>query len=471
MILKLCRENGFLFLPIAAFFGLSLCLDFDGFYGQDSYEHLRYSRALKLFFETGVPPETYGWPVLYALLGAVLSYIMNDMLALQFESFIAFIGVLIVLKKAIYLLYDLKDHKVVSLFLLLGASTSPYFFRAGIVGMTDMLSAFFVISAIYFMLKCALQINCLSFVLLFACGAASVITRYATFPIICPVLMYGIFLALRAHRERLLLFGFLTLLVVCLPHFILKGVNFEFLQHNGLLKWSLSHFMNNHFITQDGEMTYDFINGLYVFLPFVHPGYLSVGLLLLPFYKFTTPSVPQKILLLAAVLYLFFLAGLETQNMRFFIPVYPLLLLLLSSVFVRAYLCINQSQFRMLVVFGVLLVNTIYFTFNFKKFYELSQLEKTIAADLQTRDLSTPIYAFYVDVSLPYRGVSNEIRNMWITSYENFQKGAFVLFNVTKFKKQWANTNPMINWENMNKAYNLVKITSYKSGWHLYYLE
>ena len=111
------------------------------------------------------------------------------------------------------------------------------------------------------------------------------------------------------------------------------------------------------------------------------------------------------------------------------------------------------------------------FTFNFKKFYELSQLEKTIAADLQIRDISIPIYAFYVDVSLPYRGVSNEIRNMWITSYENFQKSAFVLFNVTKFKKQWANTNPMINWENMNKAYNLVKITSYKSGWHLYYLE
>ena len=285
MISKLCRENSFLFVPIIAFFGIRLFLDFDGFYGQDSYEHLRYSRALSLFFNKGVSTDVYGWPVLYALLGAVLGNLINDMLALQLLSFFAFIGVLIVLKRTVYLLCDFKNTKLVSLFLLISASTSPYFFRAGIVCMTDMLSAFFVISTIYFMLTCVHQMTYLRYMLLFTCGAAAIITRYATFPIICPVLIYAIFLGARTRHLSLLISGLLAALVVCLPHFILKGINFEFLNHNGLLKWSFRHFVSRHYSTQDGNTSYDFINGLYVFLPFIHPGYLSLGLFLFPFYR------------------------------------------------------------------------------------------------------------------------------------------------------------------------------------------
>ena len=48
---------------------------FDGLYGQDSYEYLRYTERMKAFFLGGAYPGDLVWPKGYLLLCAALSFV------------------------------------------------------------------------------------------------------------------------------------------------------------------------------------------------------------------------------------------------------------------------------------------------------------------------------------------------------------------------------------------------------------
>jgi hypothetical protein len=57
---------------------------------------------------------------------------------------------------------------------------------------------------------------------------------------------------------------------------------------------------------------------------------------------------------------------------------------------------------------------------------------------------------------------------MWKEKINSFEKDGLVLFNEQKFKDQWKNKNPMINWNYLKMNYKLVKLESYDDGWELY---
>ena len=64
----------------------NLLTGFNGLYGQDSFEYLRYSRELHEYLSGGELPGTFFWPVLYPLSGAVVSFFLPDVLSLQVVS-------------------------------------------------------------------------------------------------------------------------------------------------------------------------------------------------------------------------------------------------------------------------------------------------------------------------------------------------------------------------------------------------
>ena len=57
---------------------------------------------------------------------------------------------------------------------------------------------------------------------------------------------------------------------------------------------------------------------------------------------------------------------------------------------------------------------------------------------------------------------------MWVERYNEFNSNSMVLFNPDKFKMQWKDKNPMLNWENMKYNYNLKLIEKGPQGWKLY---
>lgn len=65
---------------LVLFILIHLILDFDGLYGQDSYEYLRYTKALHFYFKTGIPPGDYFWPLFYPIIGSIFSFFFNQKL-------------------------------------------------------------------------------------------------------------------------------------------------------------------------------------------------------------------------------------------------------------------------------------------------------------------------------------------------------------------------------------------------------
>jgi hypothetical protein len=123
-ILKHKFETGLLFIPVFAFIGLRI-LGFDGLYGQDSYEYLRYSIEIKKFFLTGIHPGHSYWTAGFPILAALFSFLFPANLSIQLVSFLSLYGVLYFTWRLIMLLY--KEHSNALIFLSTALLLSPIY--------------------------------------------------------------------------------------------------------------------------------------------------------------------------------------------------------------------------------------------------------------------------------------------------------------------------------------------------------
>ena len=121
---------------------------FDGLYGQDSYEYLRYTNAIQEYITTGIHPGNYFWPVLYPTLGSLLGFIFGSALALQLISCLSFSITCVYILKTIRLLYPTKQFRF--FYVLIFAVFCPFLLKMGIIVMSDALTLVFVILTFYF---------------------------------------------------------------------------------------------------------------------------------------------------------------------------------------------------------------------------------------------------------------------------------------------------------------------------------
>jgi hypothetical protein len=105
-----------------------------------------------------------------------------------------------------------------------------------------------------------------------------------------------------------------------------------------------------------------------------------------------------------------------------------------------------------------------------KPIYERNQLELYLFENLQPY-ANKKIYSFDVDIALEGRGLKAEWMNLWKEKYSAFSNSAFVLFNEKKFAEQWKGKNPMLNWETLNKNYQLILKLKLEQGWELYQIK
>ena len=78
------------------------------------------------------------------------------------------------------------------------------------------------------------------------------------------------------------------------------------------------------------------------------------------------------------------------------------------------------------------------------------------------------LYSFDIDIAIQSRGLKFDYRNLWRKRYFNIENEALVLFHPTKFKKQWKDENPILNFNYLQENYNLKIIENYSEGWILY---
>jgi len=445
-------------------------MGFEGVYGQDAYEYARYTEALSDYFLGGAHPGEYFWPVLYPVLGAVLNLILPVDWSLQIISLAAVFGIIFLLKKMLARDFPEVSPLKLSLFLTIAISLSPYFLRTSVLCMTDMAAAFFVTSSFYGLWLTYRQKSQWGITLFMIAGMAAVMTRYATVII---VLSLGMALVVYLYRTRnfhfrQILIGSAVALIIALPHIWLHGQDLEFAGHSYLENWSLVNFFKRSFITIDGENHYLVPNILHVLSPLGHAGYFLLGIPLLAYglYKNGIKSNLTWRWLLV-VPYLFFLAGIPFQNQRFFVVIFPLVVL-------AAFPFFNRLDLRNIVsrvaILGAISLQVTLFVYSFSKFYKMVATEQEVTSFLKETKEVKKIYTMGMDVCFGYYEVPHQVENIYFNEYNDFEKGALFLANPEFFEGQWKDKKPGRNWQ-LAKSKELELMSEFDLGWKLYVIK
>ncbi|MCB0736542.1 MAG: hypothetical protein KDC92_03445 [Bacteroidetes bacterium] len=444
---------------------------FEGLYGQDAYKYAEYTQAMISFFETGIWPSDFIWPVGYPFFSAVLNLFLPLSLAMQLVSVFSLIGIGLLVKNIQSSLYPKVNKEfdvwgVVCLVIL-----SPYFLRASVVAMSDLQCAFFITLALRQFTIYRVSSKSKSIIWFAIAGSLAVMTRYPAALIIVPL---GVLFLVEMVKKGVLpiaqiIIAIIFILTISYPQLGLrKSGSLNFLNHSLLESWSLNNFFSNSFFSADGSSVYKLPNLLFVVSPFVHPGFITLGfpLLLSAFYnrKFLINS--WRILLLIAI-YLLFLAGIPTQNQRLFFIIFPLVVLAEISWFE---FLINRIKYKRYLVSAAIICQLTLFVYAISKPLERVRMERGITNHLKTLDSKSIIYTMDLDLCFNYYGVENKVYNLYYTAYNDFVKGSYVLVNPKLFTEQWQQLNPGKNWERL-KSENLELLQSFKNGWELYVIQ
>ncbi len=467
MIQKNIASYWWLLIPICLFFGINYFLDFEGVYGQDAYEYVRYTKALKDFYLSGTDPGDYFWPVNYPLFSSLLNLLFSTSLSCQLVSLLSFLGICIYLKKTLLFLYPDAKQVHINLYLITTVLFSPYFFRGSILCMSDMMAAFFITMSLYHYIT--LKDWPRGILLIAIASAIAICTRYAGIVILLPICTMAVLeLYFSQKKTNYIFFSILLGCTMLIPQYLLKpGATNAFVSHEFISSWSLQNFFNYEFSTNDGSATNNVPNLVYVFSVFAHPGYFLAGIPLLIGIRKESFKGHQLKILLFIFIYLLFLAGIPFQNMRFLMIVFPLVIVFHFPSYLRITNMINKRLIY-LSIFALIIMQSTVFTYSFGKMYTRSRQEKEIAAFFLQQDKDKFIYGYSYDVPLPYYGVKQRIKNLFIERYETYEKGSYVLFNPDEFKSKLEGRNPLLNWEHLNNNYSLKTIKEFSNGWKVY---
>ncbi|MEI6765808.1 MAG: hypothetical protein WCM76_09220 [Bacteroidota bacterium] len=470
--MKHLRLYLFILIPLGVFVIIRVCFGFNGLYGQDSHEYLRFAEWIRTALHGSAEPTSFFWPVIYPMLGGLVSYITgNTALVLQLISLCAFI-ISLFFFRGILLMWHPTRITEIEVFILVTILPASWFLRGAIFVMSDITAVMFTFGAVYYLYRITFTAKALHLMMGALFTVLAFFTRYPAALIIAPWAVYATVALFRKFRF-LSLAGALLVLVGC--SFLLLQVKSEnitgLITHPLITYWSINNFLASSFSSADGSVQYYLANVLYAFSAILHPAFLLPGWVLVFFIRRRdTDQWHAKLALMSVVMYSLLLMGLAFQNPRFLMLSFPMIAFLCLPAFIRVYTKLSAWRF-MLPAFIILIImaDAVVFTYSFRSFYRLNKLEQTIASDLVTNHSgNTAIYTFSIDPALRSYHVANPIRNMWVKEYDDFEKGALVLYNCDAFKRQWKDRNPVKNWEKLQKEHQLLVLSEYSDGWKLY---
>lgn len=452
-----------LFLFVRYFF------DFDGLYGQDSYEYLRYSDAIKTFFVTGKPPGDYFWGVYYPALGSILSFIIpNSALSLQLISLISLLITTRFIEKIILLLY--KDNSFQNIPFLF-YTLSPIVLIHSFLIMSDMVTCCFITIAFFYLLHYLETLQNKSVLIGVLFCILALMTRYASgvlfFPISCMVFIQLI----KTKNYKVFAISILIAVFVLIPHLLIRTQNsLQFLSHQWLITWDILNLFRNNFETIDGESHFHFINLIYIFFQLLHPTYLFIGIIIIVFF-FKNGKMQmyktQRLILFSIAIYAIFLGGIAFQNKRFLLLSFPLVVVSLYPTIKMLFTAIRHPKHIFVCIFMIQIILGFYF---FQPFYDRNKLEKSICKEMIKHE-GKILYVFDIDMAMQGRKLQFDYRNLFLKRYSNFEKKALVLINEKQLVKQWKGKNPLLNWNSIQKKCRLIKLKTVAADWNLYEIQ
>ena len=451
-------------IPILLFIVLFLVFDFNGLYGQDSHEYLRFAKALRVSWDTGADSGYFYWPKLFPALGALLSYLGIPVgLSLQLLSLVSLLGALFFAQRSIRFLYGLQG----TWFLIIGAITQVYFVRSGLFVMSDSLALFFVMATFYFLLKTQKTQQWQPYIAVLLFATMAVFTRYAAAPLVCIPVLWSSWTLLSKYNRLWQILVVLGLGIVAVFLLLLNNQAWKLMR--GILEqWHVLHLFQRRLLYEGQTLSYWVPNVIYIWSNFAHIGYLSCGVLLIPFVK--RWNYQQIALWLGVLGYLVFIGGIGFQNQRFMVITHLWILILIFPAFQLLQEWLKRQKIWIFFVVGTLLFNAAFFSYSFSKLYHLHYLEKVISEEVNKLNDEPTVYSFYVGQSFESYEVPNPTQDLWMP-IDTFELGGYVVFNPEKFEEPWKNSTLMKNWKILQEDYHLVVVKELPNNWRIYQIQ
>lgn len=455
------------FLGIGTLILITLCiLEFDGLYGQDSYEYIRQAQEVKQALLTLSKPDDFYWAPGYPSALAIIDLMIgNKTISAQLLSLIIWSSTLFVCWKALKFIGEI-DFISSFLTVLSIVGFSAYFFRVNFTSMSDGLAALFTTLVFYHVLIQKKHTSSLFWILFFS--GLSIITRYACLPLVIIPIGFSLFQMIRSQNWKYLIIGLITLITLSLFFLYLKDSSPEQILNQSIVQdWSFSNYFKSVINNEQGQLNYDFPNFLFILFPFIHLGFIWICIPVFVIGLILKSRISSPIILISLCAYLLFLGGIPFQNKRFLILVIPGIFMTVLPVILEILEKIKLPKLGLLLL---LIINIGLSAYSFRTLYKIQQEEVYLLNELTAYDIQE-LYTFDVDIALKGRGFSSEIHNLWMEDNLTLEKGDYFLINETRWREQWADHLLMKNVNEILETENLNLVKSLKEGWQLYKIE
>lgn len=441
---------------------------FDGLYGQDAHEYLRYASALRSWLSAGTHPGFSRWPPVFPMSAALLS--LTGLSVATSTQMISFLSWLAAYWFGAAALERLHPGRNAAAYWALLFGLSPFLMRIALSSMSDMLAiawgcAFLAFALRWYEERRALDMGWAA--LCFSCGAA---TRFSVPVVLGPIALGLAVEVLRTRDVRALVVSMLG--GIPPAALAIRASSLEMLALSNAEEWKAANMLERSFSTPSGgSQSYALPNIVASFVPLIHPGFCVAGLLLLIGLKREDTRAPAtRALTLSFLVFTLFLAGLALQNDRHRLAAFPLAMMLLFPSFARgrAWLA-SKIPFRSAMRIGAVVLVAIQLgllAVTTRALFAAQRQEMRIVERLRSGPPVT-LFTFSFTLGLQNRGVPQRVVELWNTSPAGAHPGDLVLFAPDRLAAQWSGHELMAHFAMLRPRLG-PPIDDFGGGWFLY---
>lgn len=450
---------------VLVWFGI---VDHPGVNGQDGHDYLRSSQAWSAWASGGECPHVQEHPPGYPLLGALLGGAFGlELESLRLISALSLLVLIVlwgsVLRRAFF------GGPTLELFLVLSLVLSPFLLRYSLVVMSDVpaiaLAAAAFAATVRWCKASASAGGVWWLILAMLTTGMALTVRLAVAPVLPVFIVAWVYGPEVGRRWRM---GAAMLLVVITMVVLLFTPDWPWLMElvrGPLREWTPLNLLRRELVSDDGILRYVLPNGFYVLSVFGHPGFLPMGLLLLPFLQRSDLApLHARLALGVVVVYLLFIGGLPFQNDRVLLFAQPFVALLLFPAFVRA---LEWASARGLQAYKlmapVMVVQAMLFIRAMLPFVQQGVVERELTALVVALEPSR-IYTHGMGAAFDNGCPNAMVIELWYGDIEVFEPGALFVVRPSDLAEQWAGHPPLDNWLRA-KAQGVQVLLQRSDGW------
>ncbi|MFN7987397.1 MAG: hypothetical protein U0529_07995 [Thermoanaerobaculia bacterium] len=451
-----------------------LASGFDGLYGQDAYEYLRYAGEVRARLLGGPAPGAFFWPVVYPAATAVLSLLTGTTPpAAQLVSGLSLLAAFAAGATALARRSP-SDSRLAVAYWGVSFALAPYVFRASLSSMSDLLGAAFLCAFLLFAFEWERERRDGDLAASSFFAVAAVTTRHPVALVLAPAAALLAFQALRGRRLATAGLAAAAALLAFAPTLgLARAGGSDPLHYPGLRDWSLSNAVSRTTESVDGRQTYRVPTALFALSTLASPGFFVLGVpLLLAVRKEDFAEPLARALAAGGLLSTAFHAGVPYHNDRHLLASFPLVPFLLFPAFARVARARIAALPRLAAPAALVIVGSVQLVLAARAcrdVFAASRLDRA-AAELLRETPGTKLYTFALTPALASRGVPQELVDLWTRAPDDARPGDLVLFAPGRFAGQWAGRKPMTGWQLLASRFELAPLRRLDGGFTLYRL-